>query len=143
MIVYLIVNAGPDHDQTETYSTEALARAAFAEELEVQADDSCDGFDPGQPTPMLLRAEVLLSSEFVTFATAEEDSENGARCRACGWDYLATLTAFEPEKAPLTPAEGIAAMAALGIAPEDLDPEAWEDDDSAGTGPASNASEEE
>ena len=114
MIVYLIVNAGPDHDQTETYSTEALARAAFAEELECQNDAAADGLDPDAPTPMLLRAEVLLSSEFVTFATAEEDSENGARCRANGWDYLAKLTAFEPEKAPRSPAGAGPASPASG-----------------------------
>ena len=73
----------------EEFDTLDEARDAFDRAADQLRDEAVDGWSEDAENLRLFRCEVVARLRLHTVATAEDDTEDGERCRASGWDYIA------------------------------------------------------
>lgn len=79
----------------EAFDTEVEARLAFDATVDLMRDESSEGWHEAAETAVLVQGDVVAGVRLRVTAGAEDDTEDGERCRAAGWDYLAVLDVVE------------------------------------------------
>ena len=109
---------GPDGER-EIYDTEADAREVFDRIVDDLRDEAGDGWHDSADDTAIYRMVEVARMELRVTAHAEDQTEDGERCRAAGWDYFAEGVVVERVKLP---EEGAgwrewATLALLGVTP--------------------------
>jgi hypothetical protein len=81
----------------EEFDTLTEARDAFDRAVDHLRDEASDGWSEDVESLRLFRCEVVAQLRLRTVATAEDDTEDGERCRDAGWGYFAEGVVEETE----------------------------------------------
>lgn len=111
-----------DRDGWTEHDDETDARDAFEREVDHLRDSMSDGYDPDEVMGVrLVRAVIVASLAERITARAEDDSPEGERCRAEGWDHFAELDVVEHPVSPWRAGQA-AWNAAHAAAPDLVEP---------------------
>jgi len=76
-------------DGLDIYDDEREARTAFDHLVQTLREESSDGWADDAESCALYRLVPVARLRLEVVARAEDETEDGERCRAAGWDYFA------------------------------------------------------